>query len=109
MEGEAGQARLLTLLQFPTRQDEHGLREHLLAGTGLLAAAQCRSVPVLQRTLRQIAPTPQVAEHCKEKAAPKAPGGNLSSRPPPGEQEGAGGTGPGRGEAGIHPSLWRLL
>lgn len=109
MEGEAGQARLLTLLQFPTRQDEHGLREHLLAGTGLLAAAQCRSVPVLQRTLRQIAPTPQVAEHCKEKAAPKAAGGSLGSRPPPREQEGAGGTGLGRGEAGIHPSLWRLL
>lgn len=63
-------ARLLTLLQFPTRQDEHGLREHLRAGTGLLAAAQCRSVPVLQRTLRQIAPTPQVAEHCKKKGSP---------------------------------------
>lgn len=53
-----------TLLQFPTRHDEHGLREHLRAGTGLLAVAQLSSRPVLQRTVLQIAPTPQVTEHC---------------------------------------------
>lgn len=46
------------------RHDEHGLREHLRAGTGLFAAAQPSSLPVLQRTVLQIAPTPQVAEHC---------------------------------------------
>lgn len=62
-------ARLFTLLQFPTRHDEHGLREHLRAGTGLLATTQPSSLPVLQRTVLQIAPTPQVTEHCKTPVA----------------------------------------
>jgi len=58
-------APLGTLLQSPTRHAEHGRREHRHAGTGLLAAAQPSSLPLLQRTVLQIAPTPQVAEHCK--------------------------------------------
>lgn len=66
----------LTLLQLPTRQAEQGLREHLRAGTGLSAAAQPLSLPLLQRTGLHTAPTPHVAEHCNT-------GILLLSIPPP--------------------------
>lgn len=90
--------RLFTLLQFPTRHAEHGLREHLRAGTGLFAAAQPSSLPVLQRTVLQIAPTPQVAEHCKTRgrrlllsspAGPRCPvASSGQGRSPVAQQEG---------------------
>lgn len=58
------QDSLFTLLQLPARQAAQGLRWQWRAGWGRLERVQSSSLPELQRTILQMAPRPQVVEHC---------------------------------------------